>query len=292
MLKSYPTRKNWYLSAPGLVFLIVLLSSCGNTRHLTYMQGQFDTVKLSHIQVNDPVIQKGDLLSIIIYSDNPLATALYNQPVITMASSSSSGSSGGSSGASGSGGGTGSTAGAMQGPASPTTPGYLVDDEGNIQMQGLGVLHVDGLTKSRVKELLDSKLKDSLLKNPYYSIRFLNYKFTVLGEVNRPGIYNIPGERLSLLDALGLSGDITFYGRRDNVLIIRETNGKRAFQRLDLTKPEIMASPYFYLQQGDVLYIEASKKKIAASDAVTARNVSIAVSVVSALAILYSIFRK
>lgn len=159
-------------------------------------------------------------------------------------------------------------------------------------MQGLGVLHVDGMTKSQVKSLLDSKLKDTLLKNPYYTIRFLNYKFTMLGEVTRPGIFNIPGERLSLLEALGLAGDITFYGRRDNVLIIREQNGKREFQRLDLTKPEIMASPYFYLQQGDVVYVEATRKKVDASDQVTTRNVGIALSVISTFAIIYSIFRK
>ncbi|MHA4808291.1 polysaccharide biosynthesis/export family protein [Flavitalea flava] len=251
------------------------------------MQGKFDTAKLSQVTISDPIIQKGDLLSIIIYSDNPLATSLYNQSVVSL--NSSSGSSGGSGN---SGGGTGSNAGAQQGVSSPTSPGYLVDEEGNIQMQGLGVLHVEGFTKARLKTLLDSKLKDTLLKNPYYTIRFLNYKFTMLGEVARPGIFTIPGERISLLEALGLSGDITFYGRRDNVLVIRDNNGKREFNRLDLTKPEIMASPFFYLQQGDVVYVEPTRKKIAANDQVTIRNVSIGVSIVSTLAILYSIFRK
>jgi polysaccharide biosynthesis/export protein len=293
MYKPSPVRKSLFLFLPALFSLAILVSSCGNTRQLTYMQGQFDTTKLSKIQVNDPLIQKGDLLSIIIYSDNPGATALYNQAVITAPSSSSSGGGGGQSGANtNAGGGTGSTTGAQQGLSSPTTPGYLVDDEGNIQMQGLGVLHVDGMTKGQVKTLLDSKLKDTILTNPYYTIRFLNYKFTMLGEVTRPGIFNIPGERISILEALGLSGDITFYGRRDNVLIIRENNGTREFKRLDLTKPEIMASPYFYLQQGDVVYVEPTRKKIAASDQATTRNVSIALSVISTLAILYSIFRN
>jgi polysaccharide export outer membrane protein len=94
------------------------------------------------------------------------------------------------------------------------------------------------------------------------------------------------------LEAIGLAGDLTFFGRRDNVLIMRENNGKREWARMDLTKPEIISSPYFYLQQNDVVYIEANKKKVVASDQVTTRNVSIAASIVSTLAILYSIFKK
>lgn len=272
-----------------LAFLPIILSSCGDTRHLTYMQGKFDTTLLSQIKITEPVIQKGDLLSIIVYSDNPTATALYNQSIVIVSNGASSGGSSGTGGSSTEGG-TGSSAGAMS-TGSPTTPGYQVDEKGDIQFQGLGLLHIEGLTKNQLKSLLDSKLTE-YLKNPYYTIRFMNYRFTMLGEVNHPGIYGIPGERVSLLEALGLAGDMTFYGRRDNVLFIRENNGKREFARLDLTKPEIMASPYFYLQQNDVVLVEANKKKAAASDQVTSRNVAITASIVSTLAILYSIFRK
>lgn len=278
------TFRRLYLIVPYplvLIVLAILFSSCGNTREITYLQGKFDTAKLREVKVIEPVIQKGDLISIIVYSDNPNATALYNQSVISM---------GGASGKS-SDGGTGSTAGAI-GMSAPTTPGYLVDDEGNIQFQGLGILHIEGLTKAGLRTLLDSRLKDTLLTNPYYTIRFLNYKFTILGEVSRPGVFNIPGEHVSLFDAIGLAGDLTFYGRRDNILIIRENNGKREFQRLDLTKPEVMASPYFYLQQSDVVYIEPTKKKVAASDQVTVRNITVAATIVSTIAIIYSILRK
>jgi len=277
------------------VLLAGMLASCGNTRQITYMQGKFDTSKLSEINVPEPVIRQGDLLSIIVYSDNPAATALYNQSLIVVNNSAGSGSSGGGAGGGGStsagaGGGSGSMAGAIAG-SSPTTPGYLVDEKGEIQFQGLGVLHVEGLTKKQLKDTLDAHLKE-FLKNPYYTIRFMNYRFTMLGEILHPGIFSIPGEHVSLLEAIGLAGDLTFYGRRDNVLIIRENNGKREFARLDLTKPEVMASPYFYLQQNDVVYVEAHRKKVAASDQVTARNVTIAASIVSTLAIVYSIFRK
>jgi len=268
--------------------MIILFSSCGNTRSITYMQGKFDTAKLSAIDISEAIIRKGDLLSIIVYSDNPQATALYNQTLITM-NNGTAGNAGSQSGANGAGGGSGSTAGAVS-TGSPTTPGYLVDEKGDIDFQGLGRLHVEGLTKAQLRDTLDSRLKD-YLKNPYYTIRFMNYRFTMLGEVTHPGIFSIPGEHVSLLEAIGLAGDLTFYGRRDNVLIIRELNGKREWARLDLTKPEIMASPYFYLQQNDVVIVEANNRKVAASDQVTSRNVTMGAAIISAIAVIYSIFK-
>ena len=260
--------------------LSVFLSSCGSTRQYIYMQGQFDTARLSQIKVTDPVVQKGDMVSIVVYSDNPEATKIYNQPLIAAASPGSASSGGGSSEI-------------QQGIAggAPTASGYLVDDNGNIEFQGLGLLHVDGLTRSQLKQLLDSRLKE-FLKNPYYNIRFLNNRFTMLGEVNHPGIFTIPSDHINLLEALGLAGEMTYYGRRDNILVIREQNGKREFGRMDLTKPEVMASPYFYLQQNDIVIVEQTRKKVVASDQVTTRNVTLASTIISTLAILYSIFRK
>jgi polysaccharide export outer membrane protein len=120
----------------------------------------------------------------------------------------------------------------------------------------------------------------------------MNYRFTMLGEVQRPGIFSIPGEHVSLLEAIGLAGDLTLYGRRDNILIIRETDGKREYARLDLTKPQIMASPYFYLQQNDLIYIEANKKKLLANDQATTRNVTIAATIISTVAIVISLLRN
>jgi polysaccharide biosynthesis/export protein len=275
----------------GLILFSVIFSSCVNTRQVTYMQGKFDTAKLSVINISEPMIRKGDLLSVIVYSDNPEATALYNQSLIAVSSSSAGGgSSSGSSGGGGAGGGSGSSAGAMS-AGSPTTPGYLVDENGNIEFQGLGLMHVEGLTKIQMKGLLDSKLKD-YLKNPYFTIRFLNYRFTMLGEVQRPGIFSIPGEHVSMLEAIGLAGDLTLYGRRDNVLIMRENQGKREWARLDLTKPEILSSPYFYLQQNDVVYVEANKKKLVANDQATTRNITIAATVISTVAIVISLLRN
>jgi polysaccharide biosynthesis/export protein len=283
---------------PGCVGVMILFSfvlpSCVSTRPITYMQGSFDTAQLSRVKIPEATIREGDLLSIIVYSDNPEATALFNQSLITVGNSAGSASSSGGGGASGTtggaGGGSGSTAGAI-GAGSPTTPGYQVDEEGNIQFQGLGLLHVEGMTKAQLKALLDSRLKQ-YLNNPYYNIRFLNYRFTMLGEVEHPGIFSIPGEHVSMLEAIALAGDLTLYGRRDNVLIIRENEGKREWARLDLTKPQIMASPYFYLQQNDVLYFEATKKKLVANDQATTRNITIFATIISALAIVISLLRN
>lgn len=277
-------------AAAALILSSFLLPSCVSTRPLTYMQGNFDTAELSRIRIPEARVRPGDLLSIIVYSDNPEATALFNQSLITVNNSASAINSSGATGTAAAGGGSGSSAGAVGG-GSPTTPGYLVDDEGNIQFQGLGLLHVEGLTKDSLKILLDSRLKE-YLKHPYYTIRFMNYRFTMLGEVTRPGIYSIPGEHVSLLEAIGLAGDLTLYGRRDNILVIRENEGKREWARLDLTKPEIMASPYYYLQQDDVVYIEATKKKLVANDQATTRNVTIFATVISALAIVITILRN
>jgi len=288
MRKPVSARTGLLIHGIVILFFSCIFCSCGNTRQITYMQGKFDTAKLSEIKIPPSIIRKGDLLSIIVYSDNPTATALFNQSLITVnnGAASSGNSAGGAAG-----GGTGSTAGAVT-AGSPTTPGYLVDEGGNIQFQGLGQLHVEGLTKDQLKDTLNSRL-NVYLKNPYYTIRFMNYRFTMLGEVTHPGIFSIPGEHVSMLEAIGLAGDLTFFGRRDNVLIMRENNeGKREWARLDLTKPEMMASPYYYLQQNDVVYVEATRKKIAASDVTTARNITIATTIVSTLAILYSIFRK
>jgi polysaccharide biosynthesis/export protein len=269
-----------------LVAFASLIGSCTNTRHLTYLQGSFDTARLSQIEYTEPIIRKGDILSIVFYSDNPTATAIFNQqqtgtsgnPGATQGSSSSSGFASGQNG------------GGPAGGGSTGSGGYLVDEKGNIEFQQLGVIHADSMTRSQLKDTLETRLKE-YLGNPYCTIRFVNYKFTMLGEINRPGIFSIPGEHLTLFEALGLGGDLTFFGRRDNVLVIRENEGKREFARLDLTKPEVMGSPYFYIKPNDVIYVEASKKKIASNDQTTVRNISIAATLVSTLAILYALFK-
>jgi polysaccharide export outer membrane protein len=280
---SFSALKTLGLSGLGYFFLLIMCSSCANTRQLTYMQGKFDTAALSKINLKEPIIQKGDLLSVIVYSDNPEATALFNQAQIGSSSSGGGVSSGGSSS-----GGSASSGG--NGGGTPGSGGYLVDERGNIEFQGLGLMHVDGMSRTQLKDSLEMRLKD-FLKDPYCTIRFLNYRFTMLGEITRPGVFNIPGEHINLLEALGLGGDLTFYGRRDNILVIRDSSGMRQFGRVDLTKPEVMGSPYFNLQPGDVVYIEANRKKVAANDQTAIRTITITTAIISTLAILYTLFK-
>jgi polysaccharide export outer membrane protein len=259
-----------------LAIIVVSLNftSC-RTPQLSYFQGTIDTAKLSQVIAPEPIIQKGDLLSIIVYSDNPQATALYNQPILSSSALSSN-----------------NNASKLAVSPQNETAGYLVDQDGYIQFQGLGRLHVDGLTRAQLIELLDSKLKDTLLTNPYYNIRWINYKVTVLGDVNKPGVYSVPAEKVSILDAIGLAGDLTIYGKRDNIMVIREVDGKRQFGTIDLSNPESITSPYFYLRQNDMVIVHADKRKQTAQDQTTVRNVSIVTSIVSAVGIIISIITR
>ena len=262
------------LTALCILFAIVLFSSCGNTRPLQYMQGQFDTLKLSQAHYPEPVIQKNDMIGITILSDDPRASAYYNIPSQPNVSSTSSG----------------AEVVPTQAAANAGSV-YLVDESGSIQMPGIGRLPVMGLTKGQLDTLVVSKLQGKL-QNPYTIIRFLSFKITLIGEVGRPGQFTIPNERVSLLEAIALAGDLTVYGKRDNIVIIREINGQRSWARLDLKDPNIMSSPYFYLQPNDVVIVDLNRNKAAANDQVVLRNVTLVMSMISLAAIVISLFQN
>jgi polysaccharide export outer membrane protein len=243
------------------LFLIILTSSCRDTRQLTYFENRLDTTSIQNIKVPEVIIQKGDILSIMVYSDNPKATEIYNQPLMMAAGSNSA-------------------------SASGAPEGYQVDEDGKILFQGLGPLQVEGLTKKQLIALLNSKLKDTVLTNPYYSIRFLNLKLSILGEVKQPGPVSIPNERINILEAIGLAGDFSDFARRDSVIIIRESMSTRQVITVDLSKTDVLRSPDYYLQHNDIIVVRAIKKKSTATDIITQRNIAIAVSIVSTAAIL------
>jgi polysaccharide export outer membrane protein len=250
----------------------LLLFSCRTTKPVQYLQGPIDTASLSRITLPEPLIQKGDLIGITVYSDNPQATAIFNQQMNTnLLSNATSGA--GTDGAT-----------ITTGTASQSMPGYLVDANGNIRFQLLGELYVEGLTKAGLESLLKEKLSGKYLSNPYCNIRFLNYKFTILGEVGRQGVYAIPGERISILEGLGMAGDISLYGLKDSIMVVRETNGKRSFGYLDVSKPEIFTSPYYYLQQNDIVIVKTNPKKPDVSEATASRNLARAATITSILA--------
>ncbi len=246
-------------------FVLTTLDGCISSKELSYFQGSSlseDTIELADRYV--PTINKGDILAVQISSLNSEASAFFN-PYATMTSGQS----------------------AAPTTALPQTAGYLVTDNGTIELPLLGTLSVAGLTNIQAAELIRGKLK-TFLKEPTVSVRNQNFRVSVLGEVARPALFTIPNEQLTLPEALGLAGDLTIYGRRDNVLIIREENGKRTFARLDLTKRDAFRSAYYSLHSNDIVYVEPSKVRISAADR-TFQLVPIVLGVVSILATVVTI---
>jgi polysaccharide export outer membrane protein len=254
------------------VWVILTATSCGNIKNLQYVQGPFDTTRISQLQVQDPIIQKGDLLSILVYSDNSKGTLAATAPIQHET-------------------GTESTTPVSNAPIASV--GYLVDQQGNIVLYKLGSIMAAGKTK---KQLADTIARlytvGELLTNPYVEVRFLSYKITLIGEVTKPGSYSVPAERINAFEAIGLAGDITPYGRRDNVLVVREVNGKRELGRLDFSKPEVFLSPFYNLQQNDMIIVDVAKNKGVINDQTTVRNITLATSILSTIAIFITIFRR
>ena len=171
----------------------------------------------------------------------------------------------------------------------PVLQPYLVDNEGNINFPVLGELKLGGLTKREAEQLIIDKLKPYMKETPIVTVRMVNYKISVIGEVTRPGTFTISNEKVNLLEALAMAGDMTVYGLRDNVKLIREdANGKQQIVTLDLNKAETILSPYYWLQQNDIVYVTPNKAKARNSDVGNSTSLwfsatSILVSIVSLL---------
>jgi polysaccharide biosynthesis/export protein len=252
----------------AILTALFLLSGCRaskeNHANRVMLQG-IDTMSYKEIQLKEQVIRNGDLLTIIVYSDNKEATVIYNQPQNAGAGESVTTSGGSAINTSG--------------------RGYQVDNFGEIYFHSLGKIKVSGLTKNELSGFIQEKLKQ-YLQNPYVVIRFTNNRVTILGDVLRPGVIEMPDQKLSILDAIGFAGDFTPFGRRDNVLVIRENGGKREIGRLDLRKSDAFASPFFYLQQNDMVYVEPNRKKPTGNEQLLMRNVTIVTSIVSVIVLL------
>ncbi|MEV4885867.1 polysaccharide export outer membrane protein [Chitinophaga ginsengisegetis] len=229
----------------GLLCLSCLFTSCVSTKNAVYFNDVRDTVLLPSDSSFDPRIQKNDILQINVSSLNPEDVIIYNVSNMTSASGA---------------GGANAGAGAMLG-------GFLVDEQGFIQYPVLGPVKVTGLTKKALTVYLhDQLIERKLLVDPVVSIRFLNYRVTILGEVNKPTVVNVTNEKISVLEALGMAGDITVFGKRNNILLIREIDGQRIIRRIDLNDKSILNSPYYFLQPNDILYVEPNKSKVATAD--------------------------
>ena len=210
-----------------LASIALFLGSCGINRELAYFKGQQDTTLTLAQHSYEPSIQTGDILFIGISSSDPQSSALFNSVNAVPANNAA---------------------------------GANFMTQSITQLPKIGKLTVKGMTKSELTQALQIALIP-YLKDPIVSIRFMNYRVTVLGEVVRPSTFNVSNERISVLEALGMAGDLTAYGNRNNVLVIHENEGKKEFHRVNLNKMDLFQSKHFYLQSNDVVYVEPNKAK-------------------------------
>jgi polysaccharide export outer membrane protein len=170
-----------------------------------------------------------------------------------------------------------------------TIQSYLVDRKGNIEFPVLGKLQVGGLTRTEVLQLLKEKI-GVYIKNPIINLRIVNFKISLQGEVGIPGTYSVASERVTLIEALSMAKDLTIYGRRNNILVIREINGIKSYNRVDITKADFINSPFYYLAQNDVIYVEPNNVRVNAS--AVGPNTSVIISAISILISLSVILFK
>lgn len=171
--------------------------------------------------------------------------------------------------------------------------GYLVNEDSTIQFPGIGTLKAAGLTKTQLKDRITQiLLQQKLLLDPIVSVRNLNFKVTVLGEVTRPTVVNVPSEKINMLEALGFAGDLTLYANRKNVLLIREESGTRTFKVMNLNSNEIFSSPYFYLRPNDIIYVQPNKTKITNASALRSWLPVVFSTISLASVVLYRIGRE
>ena len=216
----------------GVITLI--LASCSSYKQVPYLQNAAIVNTSEPQPLYDAKIMPKDLLTITVNTTDPEAAAPFNLTVQSSINAART------------------TTLTQQ----PTLQQYLVNNEGNIDFPVLGTLHIGGLTKSEAEDLIREKLKPYLRETPIVTVRMTNYKISVLGEVARPGTFTVSNEKVNVLEALAMAGDMTIWGMRNNVKLVREdATGKREIVYLDLNNADIVTSPYYYLQQNDIIYV-------------------------------------
>jgi polysaccharide export outer membrane protein len=237
----------------------LLLSACGSTKEVSYFQDVNGLREQAIDQKYEVIIHQDDLLSIYVNSKNPELTAPFNMSVAFSQ--------------------IGSEVSYQQ-----RVLGYLVDVNGEIDFPVLGKIQVEGLTRLQLTNLIKNNLiRENLIKDPIVTVQFLNFKISVIGEVNHPGSFTVTGDRITLLEALSMAGDLTIYGKRDRVAVIREEEGERTILFHDLRSINIFDSSCYYLQQNDIVYVEPNRTKAAQSHINQNNSVGVWLSAVSIL---------
>lgn len=218
-----------------LLLLAMLLNACASRKEIAYFNDISKTSTAQDKAVSDLKFQTGDMLSIQIVASELESTLPFNLPDL-------------------------SSGGQMPNYTNgiANQQGYSIDPAGNIEMPVIGKVRALGLTKAELISDIKVKLQPHI-KTPVVQIRLLNFKVTVLGDVRSPGTFTIPNERISILEAIGIAGDLNITAMRKNVLVIRETDSVKTSYRLDLTSSSILNSPVYYLKQNDVVYVEPNR---------------------------------
>lgn len=227
----------------AIVFAVSFLTSCTSSKNIVYMQDMQTGEKYPYNDRKEATIRRDDRLSITVSNKNPELAIPFNIYGGTFRVGSE---------------------GDIRTEASTRVneKGYRVDIDGDIEFPILGIIHVEGLTVSELRDVIKEKIeKGNYMKDPIVSIEFLNFKYTVLGAVGRNGTFNVEGDRITLLEAIANAGDIAVNARIDRVAVIREVNGEREMYMHDLRSKEIFDSPAFYLQQNDIVYVEPKYRK-------------------------------
>ena len=238
------------------LFLIALIamsffSSCISTKKVAYFQNQ-DSVNVAlSRQLYDAKIMPKDILQIRVFTTNPEAAEPFNLLQVARTTSSS------------------------QSTSQNSVYNYLVDNDGNIDFPVIGEIHLGGMTKNEAEAYIKGLIKPymSASENPVIHVRMVNYKYAVIGEVNHPGMFTTMNEKINIIEALAQAGDLTLYGERDKIFLLREnSNGQKEYHRLNLNDANIISSPYYYLQQNDIVYVEPNKAKARSSYFTTATS--------------------
>lgn len=238
--QRYNLMKKFFLPIVVLT-MVVLLGSCSSGKDVPYFQN-IDEISLAGSKgLYDAKIMPKDMLTITVSTTDPAAAAPFNLSVGNMVGASGQLSNGG---------------GNLQ--------GYLVDNDGNINFPVIGHMHVQGMTKSQCQDMIREKLLPYMAatENPIVTVRMSSYRVTVTGEVNRPGVIPVSTEKMSIVEALAQAGDLTVYGKRDNIMLIREDEtGQKKMVRLNMNDANLINSPYYYLQQNDIIYVQPNSVK-------------------------------
>lgn len=245
--------------------MVFFLGACVSKKDIVYFQeGKVDQSKVNNSYRT--IFKPDDLLQITVSSQDLEAVKPFNLPVVTYSVATD------------------------RAVGNPIQQSYLVDYKGEIDFPVIGKLEVGGLTREETIKIIKDKLSPDYVKNPTINIRINNYKVSILGDVRKPGSYTVPNERISILDAIALAGDLNISGERANIEVHREEKGKKNIYKVNLLSKEVFTSPVYYLQQNDVIYVKANWAK--SQSASYNQNTGLFISIASVLISLISILSR